>query len=282
MLPRYDPEAVTRACKRGTTFDAVPTVIARLLEAAGHDALNGLRWTMFASEPMPPALLERWWGYVPDVQTYQFYGMTELLTITQASHDLLVGEPGAVGISFASSSVRVVDKVGAERPAGEEGEVVCRSPALVQEYFRDDVATAQALTRDGSMRTGDLGAFDEAGRLHLTGRIKDIIISGGFNIAPAEIEAVACKHPAVAEAMVVGIPDERWGETPAVVAVPRRNSGLTAAELLGYCRGGLASFKRPSAAAVTNELPTTGIGKAEKAAVREAIQRGELDLERAR
>lgn len=281
VLPRYDPEAVSRACERGTTFDAVPTVIARLLESADHRALNRLRWIMFASEPMPPAVLERWWECVPDVKTYQFYGMTELLTITQASHELLVEERQAVGVPFASSAVRVVGDDGEERPAGEEGEVVCCSPTLMQEYFRDEAATALALGRDGSMRTGDLGAFDEAGRLHLRGRLKDIIISGGFNIAPAEIEAVACNHPAVAEAMVVGIPDDRWGETPVVVAVPRRDSGLTAAELLGHCRDRLAAFKRPSAAAVTHELPTTGIGKAEKAPVRDAIQRGELDVERA-
>lgn len=282
VLPRYDPEAVSRASGRGTTSDAVPTVIARLLESADHAALKRLCWIMFASEPMPAAVLERWWECVPGAKTYQFYGMTELLTVTQASHDVLVQEPRAVGVPFPSSAVRVVGQDGMEQPLGEEGEILCRSPAVMQEYFRDERATASALTEDGAMRTGDLGMFDDSGRLHLTGRLKDIIISGGCAIAPGEIEAVACSHPAVAEAMVVLIPDSRWGETPVVVAAPRSGSRLTAGELLGHCRGRLARFKCPSAAAVTHELPTTGIGKAKKVPIREAIQRGELELERAR
>jgi acyl-CoA synthetase (AMP-forming)/AMP-acid ligase II len=130
------------------------------------------------------------------------------------------------------------------------------------------------------MRTGDLGRWDEKGRLHLTGRLKDVIITGGMNVAPVEIEAVACSHPDVMSAAVVGIPDVRWGETPVVVAVTRNGSAMAAAELLAFCRGELASFKRPTGAAVVDDLPLTGIGKLAKNELRESILRGELRLVR--
>jgi acyl-CoA synthetase (AMP-forming)/AMP-acid ligase II len=149
-------------------------------------------------------------------------------------------------------------------------------------YFRDPAATESALTAGGAMRTGDLGAFDKVGRLHLTGRLKNLIISGGLNIAPGEIEAVACRHPAVSTAVAVGIPDSRWGETPVVVAIARSGSTVSAGELLNHCRAGLASFKRPTGAAIVQELPVTGIGKSARNELREAIVRGELALERAR
>lgn len=282
VLPRFDPEAVCRSCGRGTTFDAVPTVLARLLDHGDRDRLNRLRWMMFASEPMPPALLERWWEAVPGVRTYEFYGMTELLTITCATPELLRSEPRCVGVPFPTSAVEVVDGDGQPLSPGESGEIVCSSPTRMEGYFQNVAATQAALTGDGAMRTGDLGAFDDAGRLHLTGRLKDIIISGGLNIAPAEIEAVACRYPTVASAAVVGIPDARFGETPVVVAVPKLGSSLSARELLEHCRAELASFKRPSAAAVVEGLPQTGIGKSAKGDLRAAILRGEVELERAR
>jgi acyl-CoA synthetase (AMP-forming)/AMP-acid ligase II len=130
------------------------------------------------------------------------------------------------------------------------------------------------------MRTGDQGRFDEQGRLHLTGRIKDLIISGGLNIAPAEVEAVAAAHPEVAAATVVGIPDERWGETPIVVALRRPGSSLSSAQLLGHCRDRLASFKRPRGVVFVDDLPTTGIGKSSRGRLRERIMAGELEVER--
>jgi acyl-CoA synthetase (AMP-forming)/AMP-acid ligase II len=131
------------------------------------------------------------------------------------------------------------------------------------------------------MRTGDLGRIDERGRVFLTGRLKDLIITGGLNVAPAEIEAVACRHPGVAAAAVVGIPDPRWGETPVVVAVPAPGNGLTAGDVLAHCRGELASFKRPSGAGLIDVLPVTGIGKSAKAVIRRRILDGEIELVRA-
>jgi acyl-CoA synthetase (AMP-forming)/AMP-acid ligase II len=148
-------------------------------------------------------------------------------------------------------------------------------------YWNDPHATEAALTPDGSICTGDIGTLDANGCLRLTGRLKDLIISGGMNIAPAEIEAIACTHPQIAAAAVIGIPDERWGETPVVVAVPARGERLSEQDVLAHCRANLSSFKRPSAAVVVDSLPLTGIGKSAKNELRQAILDGGLRLVRA-
>jgi fatty-acyl-CoA synthase len=282
ILPGFDPERIARACRDGaTSFDAVPTTMSRLLEAGDQDALRRLRWVSFASEPMPVALLERWWDTLPGVQTHQFYGMTECLTITHAGPAALRARPDSVGVPYPTSEVAVVDPQGRPVAPGERGEITCRTPARMLGYRGDAEATRAATTDRGAMRTGDLGTLTEDGALLLTGRLKDLIISGGYNIAPAEIEDVICRHPAVSSAVVVGIPDERWGETPVVVAVPLPGAEVAAGELLVFCRERLASFKRPSAAALVDDLPVTGIGKSAKGLVRQRILQGEIDLVRA-
>ncbi len=278
VLPRFDLERVEEACSRATTLDAVPTLLARLLDGVDHARLAHLRWLYFASEPMPPALLRRWWEALPHVRTYEFYGMTEMLTITFATPQVLRGAPESVGRPFPGSRVAVVDGDGRPLPAGESGEVVCASPARMRGYLPEGIDPRTWSLPDGSMRTGDLGRFDEAGNLLLTGRLKDLIISGGMNIAPVEIEVVAVAHPDVTSAAVVGVPDERWGETPVVLAVRRPGSSLAAADLLAWCRDRLAPYKRPRAAAIVDGFPMTGIGKVSKATLRDDVLSGRLEV----
>jgi acyl-CoA synthetase (AMP-forming)/AMP-acid ligase II len=148
-------------------------------------------------------------------------------------------------------------------------------------YLDDPETTAGALTPAGAIRTGDLAYLDDAGLLHLKGRLKDLIISGGMGIAPAEIELTACRHPRVATAAVVGVPHPRWGETPVVVAVPAAGNMLTPAEVLDFCRTELTGYKRPTAAALVDSLPQTGIGKIAKTALRERVLSGEIPVVRA-
>jgi acyl-CoA synthetase (AMP-forming)/AMP-acid ligase II len=273
VVPRFDVERVAEACRRATCFDAVPTIMARLLDEAPLDALANLRWVYFASEPMPPALLRRWHEALPNVEAHQFYGMTELVPATAASHRMLLEDPTTVGIPFPTTLVAQDETT---------GQLLIRSPAQMRGYYNDVAASKAALAPNGSLKTGDLGRIDERGRVYLTGRLKDIIITGGLNVAPAEIEAIACHHPGVGAAAVVGIPDLRWGETPVVVGVARDgNGGLTADSLLQHCRQGLKGFKRPSAAAVVESLPSTGIGKIAKNLLRDQIVRGEIALVRA-
>jgi acyl-CoA synthetase (AMP-forming)/AMP-acid ligase II len=222
---------------------------------------------------MPPALLRRWHDALPGVEAHQFYGMTELVPATTASHRMLLEDPETVGIAFPTTLVSQDEAT---------GQLLVRSPAQMRGYYNDRAATKAALMPNGAFKTGDLGRIDERGRVYLTGRLKDLIITGGLNVAPAEIEAVACHHPGVGSAAVVGIPDARWGETPVVVGVARDgNGGLTADALLQHCRQGLKGFKRPSAAAVVESLPSTGIGKIAKNLLRDQIVRGEIALVRA-
>ena len=271
VLPGFDPDRIAAAARHATSFDAVPTVMARLLDRAPLEDLARLRWVSFASEPMPVSLLRRWWDALPGVATYQFYGMTELVPVTVACDRLQREEPASVGVPFPTSRLSAIDADGQE---AREGELVCHSPAQMLGYHGDVPAT-------GPIRTGDLGRIDERGRVFLTGRLKDLIISGGLNVAPAEIEAVACEHPGILTAIVVGIPDDRWGETPVVVAVPARDNGVAARDVLHHCRRELTSFKRPSAAALVEVLPATGIGKSAKAVIRQRILDGEIELVRA-
>ena len=272
VLPRFDVERVADACLNATSFDAVPTLMARLVNEAPLAKLSQLRWVSFASEPMPPSVLQRWHAELPGVATYQFYGMTELVPATVAPHRMLLGDPFTVGAAFPTCRVSA-------DPA--TGELFVRSPAQMVGYYNDVAATEAGRTHDGAIRTGDMGRIDDDGRVYLTGRLKDLIITGGLNVAPAEIEAVACHHPAVGAAAVVGIPDSRWGETPVVVGVAREGTALTPDILLAHCRSGLKGFKRPSAAAVLDVLPSTGIGKIAKNLLRDQIVRGEIALVRA-
>ncbi len=273
VMAGFDIDRIADACQTATSFDAIPTLMARLLHDAPLDSLRNLRWVGFASEPMPPALLEGWHQALPSVETYQFYGMTELVPATAASHRMLLEDPATVGLPFPTSRLRLAD--------GDSGELLCRSPAQMTGYFRDGPQSEAGLSADGSFRTGDLGRIDERGWVYLTGRLKDLIISGGLNIAPAEIEAVACRHPAISAAAVIGLPDERWGETPVVIGVAKDGTNLTPEALLAHCRQELKGFKRPSAAALVDVLPSTGIGKVAKALLRSQILEGGVHLVRA-
>jgi acyl-CoA synthetase (AMP-forming)/AMP-acid ligase II len=148
-------------------------------------------------------------------------------------------------------------------------------------YVDDPDATTAALTAEGAIRTGDLAYQDDDGMLFLKGRSKDLIISGGMSIVPVEIELAACRHPRVATAAVVGVPHPRWGETPVVVAVPAAGGALTPAEVLEFCRGELSGYKRPTAAALVDSLPQTGIGKIAKSTLRKRVLSGEIPVVRA-
>ena len=279
ILPGFDVDRVADACTRATMIDAVPTILSRLIENAPLDSLRQLRWVQFASEPMPVPLLRRWWEELPGVETHQFYGMTEILPLAAAPHALLKAEPGSVGRAFPTSAVTVDQHTGDESSDGS-GELLGSSPARMRGYFGDAVATKDAFVGSGYMRTGDLGRVDERGFIHLTGRLKDIIISGGINIAPREIEDVASSCPGVESAIVIGIPSATWGETPIVIGVPRRGHPLTPEELLAHCRQGLSGYKRPTGAGLVDRIPTTGIGKAAKDLIRQMILNGEIRLVR--
>jgi acyl-CoA synthetase (AMP-forming)/AMP-acid ligase II len=212
---------------------------------------------------------------------YQGYGQTEasavLTFLDHADHErALAGEPElllSAGRAVAGTQIRIVDGRGRELPAGEIGEIVARGPQLMQEYWKMPAATA-ATVEDGWLHTGDAGRLDGEGYLYICDRIKDLIISGGENIYPREIEDVLVRHPAVLEAAVIGIPHEAYGETLMAVVAIRHGVSVAADDLVDFCAGQLGRYKIPRKIEFVEKLPRNASGKVLKKELRAPYWRG--------
>jgi len=179
-------------------------------------------------------------------------------------------KPGSAGKPLLFTTVAVVDNNGRELPPGEPGEIVVRGPTVMAGYYRDEPATAAAL-RDGRLYTGDTGYLDADGDLWVLDRRADLIVSGGENVYPAEVERVLREHPAVALAAVVGLPHPDWGQQVAAAVVLRSPGAATADDLLAHCRARLAGYKRPHQLVLRDELPQTASGKVQRRLVAEQL-----------
>ncbi|MCH8902253.1 MAG: AMP-binding protein, partial [Chloroflexi bacterium] len=175
---------------------------------------------------------------------------------------------GSSGRPLFTTEVRIEGEDGRALAPGEPGEIVVRGPTVTPGYLNDPEATAQAL-RDGWLHTGDIGYLDADGELYVLDRRDDLIVSGGENVYPAEVEEVLRSHPGVLDAAVVGLPDERWGQQVAAAVAPRPGVELDEAELLAFCRSKLASYKAPARIRFVEELPRNAAGKLLRRAVRE-------------
>lgn len=196
----------------------------------------------------------------PRAQTYVSYALTEAspgVTILKPEDQPL--ESGSVGKPYMSMEVRIVDDQDQDLPIGEVGEIIVKGPSVMKEYYRNPEETAQAL-RGGWLHTGDLGKYDARGYLYFVDRKKDMIKSGGLNIYSKEVEEVLAQHPKIAEAVVIGVPDEKWGETVKAVVVVKEGEKLSAEEVIQFCRERLASYKKPTSVAFVNALPKTKFG----------------------
>jgi fatty-acyl-CoA synthase len=244
-------------------------------EICSHPAVatldrDRLRVAMWGASPSPPATLELLRRTFPAAQVVNAFGQTEMSSNTT----LLKGEdalrrPGSIGRPVVNVEVRVVDERGEDVPLGEVGEIVYRGPTVMQGYYGDAEATAQAFT-GGWFHSGDLVRADEDGLLTVVDRKKDMIVSGGENVYPAEVERVLLEHPAVADVAVIGVPHQHWVETPLAVVVLRDGAAAEERELIEHCRERLASYKKPSAVVFADELPRNAAGKVLKRALREA------------
>jgi fatty-acyl-CoA synthase len=239
--------------KRVTTMMAVPAVYLFMAQepAFARTDLSSLRRAVVGGAPMPEALLETWLGR--GVAIVQGYGLTE------AAPNVLCVPP--------EDAVRKLGSAGRPYPFVEvdlspEGELLVRGPNVFPGYWRNSEATAAAFTADGWLRTGDVAERDEDGFYRIRGRLKEMYISGGENVYPAEVEAVLHEHVAVADAAVVAVPDERWGEAGLAFVVAAAPVGEE--ELLAFCRERLASFKVPSAVRVVESIPRNSLGKIQK------------------
>jgi acyl-CoA synthetase (AMP-forming)/AMP-acid ligase II len=219
-------------------------------------------------EKMPLALIEKILVTFPRARFADAYGLTETVSgDTFLDRGMERTKLGSVGKPISNVEIRIADADGSPVPAGEQGQILLRGPKVCAGYWRDEEATARAL-RHGWLHTGDVGFVDDDGYLFIVDRLKDVIISGGENIASPEIERVLYEHPAVLEAAVIGRPDPRWGEVPVAYVVPRRGT-LEAEEVVAFCAERLAKFKVPRYVRVVDALPRTPSGKVLKRELRE-------------
>ncbi len=271
IMPHFDAKVVWERVRdaRITHFDAVPTTLRRLLEAAPAEIPSSLRMISYASERMPEPLIRGLIERMPHVRFVQFYGMIEHLCLTVMGPGDQLRKIGTVGRPMMGAELALLPNPdGSGGSAG--GEIIARSPSLFAGYWEDPAATAQVM-RDGWMRTGDVGSFDEDGYLRLEGRIKEMIKTGGMTVIPAEIEEALMRHPGVADVAVVGIPDEKWGEAVHAFVILTPGRPVVEAELTAFCHERLAGYKRPKAIHIVPDLPRVGIGKIARRVVRERL-----------
>ncbi len=270
---RFDPAATLAAIRdhRITVTVLVPAQLAALVDHPDWPAadLTSLRLVTTGSSVVQPGLIEPW--HARGVTVINIYGATETAPIATAlSPREARRKIGSCGKAALHCAIRVVDDAGRDVTPGERGEVLVRGPNLLLEYWRQPDATREALV-DGWFHSGDIGHLDDDGFLYIDDRKKDVIISGGENVYPAEVEAVLAEVPEIAEAAVVPRPHPKWGEVPVAVVVRRANAALTAARVLQAFDGRLARYKHPHAVVFVERLPRTAMGKVQKFKLREII-----------
>lgn len=259
-----------------TTMWLAPTIIYFLLaypNRANFD-LSSLRSLPYSSAPIAVEKLKEALDVFGNVFA-QAYGLVECPVITMLAHDdHVVGGSeeqtsrlGSAGREIIYTRVRVVDSGGNDMPVGETGEIIVNSPLVMKEYWRDPEATAETL-RDGWLYTGDVGYLDEGGYLFIADRLKDLIITGGYNVYPKEVENVIFKHEAVFEAAVIGVPDETWGESVKAFVALKPGMQATEEEIIQLCKDNLASYKKPKSVEFVDALPKNMAGKILKTELR--------------
>ena len=271
----FDAAAVVDEIERSrvTTVWAAPAMVRAILDVPGVDQrdLSSLRVIIAGGEKMPIPYIERLRTVFPSAWLADAYGLTETVSgDTFLDRDSTVSKLGSVGRPCQYLELDIWDEEGASVPAGDKGEVVVRGPKVFAGYWRDPDATAKAFA-GGWFHTGDVGVMDDDGYLYIVDRLKDMIVSGGENIATSEVERALYEHESVVEVAVVGRPDERWGEVPVAWVVVRPDATVSAEELIEHCRGQLAKFKVPRAVTFIDELPRNPSGKVLKRDLRDRI-----------
>lgn len=257
---------------RVTMLSGVPTTFQFLSEHPdwGTTDLSSLRKLTCGGSPVPTRVLEAY--EARGLSFSQGYGMTETSPgATYLPASMSRDKMGSAGISHFFTSVRVADDTGSEVERGVIGEIQISGPNVTRGYHDDEAATAAAFTTDGWFRSGDLGYLDADGFLHVSDRVKDMIISGGENVYPAEIEDLIMGLDQVTGVAVVGVPDQRWGEVPWAVATLQPGTTLTLADVATHLEGRLARFKIPKKLLVVETLPRTASGKVRKVDLRRSL-----------
>jgi fatty-acyl-CoA synthase len=295
IVPGFDPGLVLQLdeSEGGTMFGGVPTMLLAQLDHpdfTGRD-LSRIRCVYGGGATVPPALVRRVEAALGAPMSITFAQTEASPSITQSRLDDSPDDRAeTLGRAHPAVEVAIADPVTGElRSAGaggsgaggsgaggfgEVGEIVTRGYHVMKEYFDNPAATRAAIDADGWLHTGDLGSVDERGYFRIEGRLKEMIIRGGENIYPREIEQVLYAHPGVTDVAVVGVPDDHWGEQVAAFVRPAPDSAVTAAELTAYCRARLAAHKTPRHWVFTDAFPLTASGKVQKFVLREQFAGG--------
>jgi acyl-CoA synthetase (AMP-forming)/AMP-acid ligase II len=235
------------------------------------ERLGSLRTLTYGASPMPGALLDELLTLFPGIEIFQGYGMTEssaVLTMLGPEEHRKGGERlRSAGRPLMGVVLSIQDPTGAILPTGETGEVCARAGNFMREYWNKPDATDDAF-RGGWYHSGDAGYLDRDGYLYLVDRVKDMIVTGGENVYPAEVESVLAGHPAVADVAVIGVPDDVWGESVKAIVVRRPGQALTESEFLDWSRGRLAGYKRPRSVDFIEAIPRNPSGKVLKRELR--------------
>lgn len=258
VMERFGAGRAVEAVERlgVTTFIATPTMLQRLADLPGIDDrdLSGIDWILQGAAPMPASLVRRWAGLIGAERIVMAYSMTEGLGITALRGDEWLRHPGSVGRARRGTEIRILDPAGGDLPAGETGEIHLRSPAPAGTYLGD--APPPRAATDGFRSVGDLGHVDGDGYLYIADRRVDLIVSGGANVYPAEVEAALIDHPRIADVVVIGLRDERWGRrVHAVVEPADPHHPPSPDDVTAYARRRLARYKVPKTVEVVAAIP---------------------------
>jgi acyl-CoA synthetase (AMP-forming)/AMP-acid ligase II len=277
-LQMVQTEKVTRAM-------LVPTMLKWVVEHPDFDRydLSSLKVVTYGAAAMPAEVIKKAIKQLPGVQFINAFGQTETastISVLGPEDHIIEGSAEqkakklkrlefSIGRPLADVEVIIADPQGRALPPFEIGEILARGPRLMTAYWQNEQETSKVMTGEGWLRTGDLGYMDDEGYLFLAGRGDDLIIRGGENISPKEIEDVLYMHPGVEDAAVIGVSDSKWGQQPRAVVVRKEGAAVSAEELIEFCREKLAGFKRPRSVVFVDEMPRTSTGKIIKKALRE-------------
>ena len=273
IMPAWDPIEFMDLVEKHkiTAAFMVPTQINSVIshEALDQGRLETLRYVNYGAAPTSLAQLKKQIASLPDVIWQEQYGQSEAGNLTVRSPEYNLSKSGSVGRPYSDLEMAVFDRNDQPLPIGEAGEVVTRGRQVMLGYYKERDQTREVFTRDGWIRTGDIGYFDDDGFLFLVDRSKDMIISGGENIFPTEIEEALYGHEAVNECAVFGVPDDHWGEVPAAHVVLEEGSSLGEDDLVEFCIEVIARHKRPRLIKFVTSLPKSAVGKIQKNIIRE-------------
>lgn len=269
---RFDSKAIVRRLPEATVFMGVPTLYVRMLQESGltQEACRNMRLFVAGSAPLLPDTFERWRARTGHT-ILERYGMSETIMLTSNPYHARDGErrAGTVGFPLPGVQLRITEEHGKPCPRGQIGGIEVKGSSVFKGYWRAPDLTQQAFSPDGWFRTGDMGRIDEGGYVIIVGRSKDLIITGGYNVYPAEVESYLNELPGVAESAVIGVPHPDFGEAVVAVITAEPGASPAPAGLIAELKTKIANFKVPKSVFVTDELPRNVMGKVQKAMLRD-------------